>query len=119
VFLGPVGTFLCGQGLKKPPTGLETAANSYCKPGHTGEITNVHDMQDIKPFSGYKSHLSLQSVQGTLSGPICVNIRSDRFQRLFPEHEIKQDKDTKSNFRVQKRVLHANGITGPTFSTST
>jgi len=31
-------------------------------------------------------------------------IRSDRFQRLFPEIDIKQDKDTKSNFRVVKKV---------------
>jgi len=31
-------------------------------------------------------------------------IRSDRFQELFPEIDIKQDKDTKSNFRVVKRV---------------
>ncbi len=33
------------------------------------------------------------------------------FQQLFPEHEIKQDKDTKSNVRVQKGILHANGMT--------
>jgi hypothetical protein len=31
-------------------------------------------------------------------------IRSDRFQELFPELDIKQDKDTKSNFRVVKRI---------------
>ena len=31
-------------------------------------------------------------------------IRSDRFQELFPEIDIKQDKDTKSNFRVVKKV---------------
>ena len=31
----------------------------------------------------------------------------DMFQRLFPDLEIKQGKDTKSNFRVQKGMLHA------------
>ncbi len=35
-------------------------------------------------------------------------IRSDRFRRLFPELSIKEDKDTKSNFRVQKTTLNMN-----------
>ena len=40
-------------------------------------------------------------------------IRSYMFKLLFPELEIKQDKDTKLNFRVQKRALHENGMTCP------
>jgi len=31
-------------------------------------------------------------------------IRCDRFRELFPEIDIKQDKDTKSNFRVVKKI---------------
>ena len=46
-------------------------------------------------------------------------IRSDKFKSLFPEIDIKQDKDTKSNFRIIKR--HPNGIIelgGNRYSTS-
>ncbi len=49
-----------------------------------------------------------------LPSDICLDtVRSDLFPRLFPGHELKQDKDTKSNFRVQKRILHADGMTCP------
>ena len=74
--MGLMGT-LCGPGLKKPPTRLETTANGYREPGHTGE------------------YCACRVFKGLCQVP-------DMFPRLFPEHEIKQDKDTKSNFRVQK-----------------
>lgn len=32
-------------------------------------------------------------------------IRSDKFKAMFPELEVKQDKDTKSNFRVVKKEI--------------
>ena len=36
-------------------------------------------------------------------------VRSDKFKQYFPELEIRQDKDTKSNFRVQRRVFDGDG----------
>lgn len=36
-------------------------------------------------------------------------VRSTKFKQLFPHLEIKQDKDTKSNFRIQQRFFDANG----------
>ena len=36
-------------------------------------------------------------------------IRSDRFRAVYPELEIKEDKDTKSNFRVVKRICSTPG----------
>lgn len=38
-------------------------------------------------------------------------IRSSKFKKLFPNLEIKQDKDTKSNFRIQERLLDNTGKT--------
>lgn len=39
-------------------------------------------------------------------------IRSDRYKRLFPYLEIKQDKDTKTNFRILYDEEHVDSITG-------
>lgn len=36
-------------------------------------------------------------------------IRSDKFKRLFPDLEIKRDKDAKSNFRIQKNIFNEKG----------
>ena len=36
-------------------------------------------------------------------------VRSDKFKWLFPELEIKQDKDTKSNFRIQTKAFDKYG----------
>ncbi len=54
-----------------------------------------------------------QDIQGNTEPAECSRdlVRSDTFRALSPELEIKQDKDTKSNFRVQKRIPHANGMT--------
>jgi predicted phage terminase large subunit-like protein len=49
--------------------------------------------------ASHSSPLSLESAE--YSRDI---IKSERFQELFPEIDIKQDKDTKSNFRVVKKV---------------
>lgn len=54
--------------------------------------------------SSYSAALSLEHAE--LSRDL---VRSSKFQRYFPELEIKQDKDTKSNFRVQKRQLDSDG----------
>lgn len=52
----------------------------------------------------------MKFITGSYSGPLSLEsaeysrdiVRSERFTQLFPELTIKQDKDTKSNFRVQK-----------------
>lgn len=62
----------------------------------------------------YSAALSLESAE--YSRDI---VRSDRFLQLFPDITIKQDKDTKSNFRVQK-ILPTGEVKygGNRFSTS-
>jgi len=45
-------------------------------------------------------------------------VRSDKFRKYFPELEIKQDKDTKSNFRIQKRIKGVVLLGGNRYSTS-
>lgn len=48
--------------------------------------------------ASYTAPLSLESAES------CREIiRSDRFKRVFPEIDIKDDKDTKSNFRIVKK----------------
>ena len=69
----------------------------------------------------------MRFITGSYSGPLSLEsaeysrdvVRSDRFIELFPELTIKQDKDTKSNFRVQK-IFHNNIIKfgGNRYSTS-
>lgn len=54
--------------------------------------------------SSYSSALSLELAE--YSRDI---IRSIKYQRLFPEITIKRDKDTKSNFRIDKRVFAPDG----------
>jgi len=49
--------------------------------------------------SSYSSALSLESADYSRD-----LIRSDSFIRMYPEIFIKQDKDTKSNFRVSKKI---------------
>lgn len=36
-------------------------------------------------------------------------LRSNTFRRLFPDFEVKRDKDTKSNFRIQQKVYDEQG----------
>jgi len=56
---------------------------------------NWHWMRFIT--TSYSSALSLESAEYSRD-----LIRSEKFGRYFPELDIKPDKDTKSNFRVQK-----------------
>lgn len=52
----------------------------------------------------YSSALSLESAE------YCRDlIRSPRFQELYPEIDIKEDKDTKSNFKIVKKVSKSVG----------
>jgi len=50
--------------------------------------------------SSHSSTLSLESAEYSRDV-----IRSEKFQAMFPEIDIKTDKDNKSNFRVVKKVL--------------
>lgn len=54
--------------------------------------------------ASYSGALSLESAEYSRD-----LVRSDKFQRVFPELRIKQDKDTKSNFRVQRAEFDAAG----------
>jgi predicted phage terminase large subunit-like protein len=69
--------------------------------------------------ASYSSPLSLESAE------YCRDlIRSPQFQALYPEIEIKEDKDTKSNFKIVKKVFKAPGrvpqlvVGGGRYSTS-
>lgn len=54
--------------------------------------------------ASYSSTLSLESAE------YCRDlIRSTQFQQLYPELDIKQDKDTKSNFRLVKKIVTSVG----------
>jgi predicted phage terminase large subunit-like protein len=69
--------------------------------------------------ASYSDALALESAEKSRD-----LIRSDKFKMLFPNIEIKQDKDTKSNFRVVKREQACKGFMarvvygGGRFSTS-
>jgi predicted phage terminase large subunit-like protein len=78
---------------------------------------NWHWMRFI--CSSYTQPLSLESAE------YCREIiRSERFKETFPEFDIKEDKDTKSNFRVVKKEWVNSGFVprlnlgGNRFSTS-
>lgn len=53
----------------------------------------------------YSSSLSLEHAETSRD-----LIRSDRYQRLFPYLDIKQDKDTKSNFRIVRKYHTDKGV---------
>lgn len=63
---------------------------------------NWHDLKFIT--GSYTSALSLESAEYSREV-----VRSDRFKEIFPELDIKDDKDTKSNFRVVKREFFSTG----------
>ena len=54
--------------------------------------------------ASYSSQLSLESAEYSRD-----LIRSDRFKAVYPELDIKDDKDTKGNFRVVKKEYVHNG----------
>ena len=54
--------------------------------------------------ASYSGALSLESAES------CRElIRSTSFQEIYPDIDIKEDKDTKSNFRIVKKKFNANG----------
>jgi len=63
--------------------------------------------------ASYSAALSLESAEYSRD-----LIRSTKFQNVFPELAIKQDKDTKSNFRVVKIADETVKLGGNRFSTS-
>lgn len=63
--------------------------------------------------SSYSDRLALESAEKSRD-----LIRSDKFRALFPDLSIKEDKDTKSNFRIVKRMKGRVKSGGNRFSTS-
>lgn len=63
--------------------------------------------------SSYSDKLSLESAEKSRD-----LIRSDKFRAMYPDLTIKDDKDTKSNFRIGKRVDGKIKHGGNRFSTS-
>lgn len=63
---------------------------------------------DLKFITGsYSSALALESAED------CRDlIRSDKFGQMYPELSIKEDKDTKSNYRVCKKSIGVNRLVG-------
>lgn len=57
--------------------------------------------------SSYGASLALEGSEGSRD-----LIRSDKFQSTYPELSIKQDKDTKTNFRVIKTEVRRKGFVG-------
>lgn len=57
--------------------------------------------------TSYSGALSLEHAE--LSRDV---VRSHRYQKLYPEISIKRDKDTKSNFRVQRRLPNGKVVLG-------
>ena len=73
--------------------------------------TRWHWMKFIT--ASYSQTLSLESAED------CRDlIRSDKFQIMYPELQIKEDKDTKSNYRVIKKIDNKLHPGGNRFSTS-
>jgi predicted phage terminase large subunit-like protein len=64
---------------------------------------NWHWMRFIT--GSYSSDLSLEHAEYSRD-----LIRSDKFQKLFPDLHIKHDKDAKGNFRIEKNIYDKEGI---------
>lgn len=64
--------------------------------------TQWHWMRFIT--ASYSQSLSLESAEYSRD-----LIRSDAFKAIYPELMIKEDKDTKSNFKIVKQIPHPNG----------
>jgi len=69
----------------------------------------------------------MRFIAASYSGPLALEqaeysrdlIRSEKFKKIFPELEVKEDKDTKSNFRIVKIDERGNKLSGGNrFSTS-
>jgi len=63
--------------------------------------------------ASYSATLALESAEKSRD-----LIRSDKFQFLYPDLVIKEDKDTKSNFRIAKKIKGRTRQGGNRFSTS-
>lgn len=59
----------------------------------------------------YSASLSLESAEKSRD-----IVRSDKFRKLYPELSVKEDKDTKGNFRVVKTVKYSEGRRERTFN---
>jgi len=101
--------------INVPPGSTKTITCSIMYPAWCW--TKWHWMRFIT--ASYSSALSMESAE------YCRDlIRSPRFQELYPEIDIKEDKDTKSNFKVVKKVPTSYGrmpqllIGGSRYSTS-
>lgn len=101
--------------INVPPGSTKTAIVSIMFP--IWVWVNWHHIRFIT--ASYTASLSLESAERSRD-----IIRSPRFRSLFPEYGIKADKDTKSNFRVIKRVWERDGrapqqkVGGNRYSTS-
>ncbi len=110
--------YLCAQLMKEAnrvannePRQFDTIIN--IPPGTTKSVTcsvmfpvwcwiNWHWIRFIT--ASYSGALSLELAEYSRD-----LVRSQKFKQLFPEIVIKQDKDTKSNFRIEKRVFDNEG----------
>lgn len=93
--------------INVPPGSTKTITCSIMFPAWCW--TRWYDMRFI--CGSYSSQLSLESAE------YCRElIRSSQFQELYPELEIKEDKDTKSNFRIVKKEPSSPGRAPKIFS---
>lgn len=83
--------------INVPPGTTKSATCSHIFPAWCW--TKWHWMKFIT--GSYSSALALESAD------YCRDIiKSNRFQQLYPDIDIKEDKDTKSNFRIVKKVAN-------------
>jgi predicted phage terminase large subunit-like protein len=84
--------------INVPPGSTKSATCSHIFPAWCW--TKWHWMKFIT--ASYSSALALESAD------YCRDIiRSTNFQQIYPDIEIKEDKDTKSNFRIVKKQVQA------------
>jgi predicted phage terminase large subunit-like protein len=98
--------------INVPPGSTKTITCSIMFPAWCW--TKWYDMRFI--CSSYSAQLSLESAE------YCRElIRSQKFQEMYPELDIKPDKDTKSNFKIIKKIGGRNNqvlVGGSRYSTS-
>jgi hypothetical protein len=110
--------YLCAQLMREARRVADQTPREYdtiinIPPGTTKSMTcsimfpvwcwiNWHWMRFIT--SSYSGALSLELAEYSRD-----LVRSRKFKQLFPEIVIKPDKDTKSNYRIEKRIFDNNG----------
>lgn len=83
-------------------------------PPGTSKTTIVSIMLPVWAWTNY---YHLKFITASYSGALALEaaeasrdlIRSEKFRQIFPDIEIKQDKDTKSNFRIVKKEQYYPG----------